>query len=106
MELGIDVGDLDATILTGYPGSMASTWQQSGRSGPRGERALSVLVALDNPLDQYLMRHPEAFFGRPMESARLSPSNPYVLKPQLLCAAYEAPLTLEDEEIFGPDVGA
>ena len=104
MELGIDIGDLDATILTGYPGSIASTWQQAGRSGRSGERSLSVLVALDNPLDQYLMRHPEAFFGRRHESARISPANPYILKPHLLCAAYEAPLTMEDTEFFGPDL--
>ena len=104
MELGVDIGDLDATILTGYPGSIASTRQQAGRSGRRGGRSLSVLVALDNPLDQYLMRHPEAFFGKPHESARISPGNPYVLKPHLLCAAYEAPLTLDDTELFGSEL--
>ena len=104
MELGIDIGDLDATILSGYPGSVASTWQQSGRSGRRGGRALSVLIALDNPLDQYLMRHPETFFSKTHESARISPTNPYILKPQMLCAAYEAPLTAKDAEHFGPDL--
>jgi DEAD/DEAH box helicase domain-containing protein len=104
LELGIDIGDLDATILTGYPGSIASAWQQAGRSGRRGNRSLSVLVALDNPLDQYFMRHPDAFFGRPQESARTSPGNPYILKPHLLCAAYEAPLSMEDTEFFGPDL--
>ena len=104
MELGIDIGDLDATILNGYPGSIASTWQQAGRSGRSGERSLSVLVALENPLDQYLMRHPEAFFGKSHESARISPANPYVLKPHLLCAAYEAPLLMADTEFFGPEL--
>jgi DEAD/DEAH box helicase domain-containing protein len=104
MELGIDIGDLDATVLTGYPGTISSAWQQAGRSGRRGERSLSVLVALDNPLDQYLMRHPESFFGKPHESARISPGNPYILKPHLLCAAYEAPLVMEDTELFGPDL--
>ena len=104
MELGIDIGDLDATLLTGYPGSIASAWQQAGRSGRSGERSLSVLVAQDNPLDQYLMRHPEAFFGKPHESARVSPANPYILKPHLLCAAYEAPLLMDDTEYFGPDL--
>ena len=106
MELGIDVGDLDATVLTGYPGSVASTWQQAGRSGRRGDRALSVLVAQDNPLDQYLMRHPDSFFEQANESARISSENPYVLKPQLLCAAYEAPLIGDDAELFGPDLPA
>ena len=104
MELGIDVGSLDATILTGYPGSIASAWQQAGRSGRAGERSLSVLVAQDNPLDQYLMRHPETFFDKSHESARISPANPYVMKPHLLCAAYEAPLTMDDTEFFGPDL--
>ena len=104
MELGINIGDLDATLLNGYPGSIASTWQQAGRSGRSGERSLSVLVALENPLDQYLMRHPESFFGRSYERARISPENPYILKPHLLCAAYEAPLTMDDTEFFGPDL--
>ena len=76
MELGVDVGNLDATVLTGYPGSIASAWQQAGRSGRSGERSLSVLVAQDNPLDQYLMRHPESFFGKSHETARISPSQP------------------------------
>jgi DEAD/DEAH box helicase domain-containing protein len=104
MELGIDIGNLDATVLSGYPGSVSSTWQQSGRSGRRGERALSILVAQDNPLDQYFMRHPDNFFGRSPEAARISPTNPYVLKPQLLCAAYEAPLTAMDSDIFGTNI--
>ena len=104
MELGIDIGDLDATLLTGYPGTIASAWQQAGRSGRSGHRSLSVLVAQDNPLDQYLMRHPEAFFGKPHESARVSPGNPYILKPHLLCAAYEAPLVMEDTGYFGAEL--
>ncbi len=104
MELGIDIGDLDATILTGYPGSIASAWQQAGRSGRSGERSLSVLVAQGNPLDQYLMRHPDAFFGKPHESARVSPANPYILKPHLLCAAYEAPLVMDDTAYFGTEL--
>ena len=104
MELGVDVGNLDATVLTGYPGSIASAWQQAGRSGRSGERSLSVLVAQDNPLDQYLMRHPESFFGKSHETARISPANPYILKPHLLCAAYESPLTMNDTEFFGPEL--
>jgi len=104
MELGMDIGDLEATVLSGYPGSIASTWQQAGRSGRRGARAISILIALDNPLDQYLMRHPESFFGKPHESARISPNNAHILKPQLLCAAYEAPLTASDDNFFDTDI--
>ncbi|MBI4289441.1 MAG: DEAD/DEAH box helicase [Chloroflexi bacterium] len=101
LELGVDIGDLDATVLTGYPGSISSTWQQAGRSGRRQEKSLSVLVALDNPLDQYLMRHPEAFFGRKAEYALINPDNPYVLKPHLLSAAWELPLKEEEAALFG-----
>ena len=101
LELGVDIGDLDATVLTGYPGSISSTWQQAGRSGRRQEASLSVLVARDNPLDQYLMRHPDFFFGRRHEYALIAPENPYVLEGHLLCAAYEAPLTTQDAELFG-----
>ena len=101
LELGVDIGDLDATVLTGYPGSIASTWQQAGRSGRRGERSLSFLVALDNPLDQYLMRHPEAFFEKGCENAIINQTNPYILKQHLLCAAWERPLDARDAEVFG-----
>jgi len=106
LELGIDIGDLDATLITGYPGSVASTWQQAGRSGRGGQGSLSVLVAQDNPLDQYLMRHPEFFFGRPHEHARIRPENPYVLDPHLRCAAYELPLTAADIALFGDELPA
>jgi len=101
MELGVDVGDLAATLLSGYPGSLSSIWQQAGRSGRRGERSLSILVAKDNPLDQYIARHPDALFGKSHENARISIINPYILKPHLLCAAYEAPLTQKDKDRFG-----
>jgi DEAD/DEAH box helicase domain-containing protein len=101
MELGVDIGDLDATVLTGYPGSVSSTWQQAGRSGRRGERSLSFLIAMDDPLDQYFMRHPEAFFGRSYESAIINQSNPYIFRQHLLCAAWERPLDGLDAEIFG-----
>ena len=101
LELGMDIGGLDATVLTGYPGSVASAWQQAGRGGRRGEASLAVLVARDDPLDQYLMRHPEFFHGRPMEHALIAPENPYVLAPHLLCAAHEFPLTLGDRAYFG-----
>lgn len=102
LELGIDIGDLEATVLTGYPGSIASTWQQAGRSGRSKERSLSFLIGLDNPLDQYFMRHPESFFGKNFENALVNPANPYILRAHLLCAAWELPLTDLDEEYFGP----
>ena len=101
LELGIDVGSLDATVITGYPGSIASTWQQAGRSGRRSEESLAILVGQGNPLDQYLMNHPETFFGRAVETALISPENPHIIQPHMLCAAYESPLTPEDKELFG-----
>ncbi len=96
MELGVDVGDLDATILAGYPGNMASAWQQAGRSGRGGNPSLSVLIAQDNPLDQYLMRNPGFFFSRRFEQALINPGNPHVLEPHVLCAAWERPLMAEE----------
>jgi DEAD/DEAH box helicase domain-containing protein len=104
LELGIDVGDLDATVLNSYPGTIASTWQQAGRSGRGSGHALSFLVTADNPLDQYFARHPEEIFGRPHEQARCNPANPYVLADQLRCAAYERPLEAPDEAIFGAEI--
>jgi DEAD/DEAH box helicase domain-containing protein len=101
LELGIDIGDLEATILTGYPGSIASAWQQAGRSGRGREQSLSFLIGLDNPLDQYLMRHPEFFFQKNFENALVNPDNPYILRAHLLCAAWEMPLTEADEKYFG-----
>jgi len=101
LELGIDIGDLEATVLAGYPGSIASTWQQAGRSGRSREESLSFLVALDNPLDQYFMRHPDSFFQKNFENALVNPSNPYILRAHLLCAAWECPLASTDEKIFG-----
>jgi DEAD/DEAH box helicase domain-containing protein len=102
LELGVDIGDLDATVLTGYPGSIASTWQQAGRSGRRRKKALSFLIGLNNPLDQYFMRNPEAFFGKSFENALVNPENHYILRAHLLCAAWEKPLTMSDEQYFGP----
>ncbi|GAG38229.1 unnamed protein product, partial [marine sediment metagenome] len=101
LELGIDVGDLEATVLAGYPGSIASTWQQAGRSGRSQGESLSFLIALDNPLDQYFMRHPDFFFQKSFENALVNPTNPYILRAHLLCAAWECPLNNDDEEIFG-----
>ncbi|MFC2034676.1 DEAD/DEAH box helicase [Chloroflexota bacterium] len=101
LELGIDIGDLAATVLTGYPGSIASTWQQAGRSGRDREGSLSFLIGLDNPLDQYFMRHPDFFFQKTFENALVNPDNPYILRAHLLCAAWELPLNNNDENIFG-----
>ena len=100
LELGIDIGDLEATVLTGYPGSIASTWQQAGRSGRSTHSSLSFFIAQDNPLDQYLMHHPDFFFGKNFDNALINWANPYILKPHLLCAAWEEPLDDKDKEIF------
>ena len=102
LELGIDIGDLEATVLTGYPGSIASTWQQANRSGRGRDESLSFLIGLDNPLDQYFMRHPDFFFQKIFENALVNPDNLYILRAHLLCAAWELPLTSDDESFFGP----
>jgi DEAD/DEAH box helicase domain-containing protein len=100
MELGVDVGGLDAAILNGYPGTVASTWQQLGRAGRSQSPSLGVLVALDDPMDQYWMRNPEEFFSRPHEQARVALDNPYILADHLLCAAYERPLEPDETEVW------
>src|SRR5581483_683100 len=106
LELGIDIGSLDAAILVGYPGTRASMWQQAGRAGRRESSSLAVLVAQDDPLDQYLVTHPEDLFDRPAEDAVIDPSNPFVLEPHLACAAREHPLAEGELSFFGPDAGA
>ncbi|MGD2207177.1 MAG: DEAD/DEAH box helicase [Anaerolineae bacterium] len=97
LELGIDIGDLDASVLVGFPGTIASLWQQAGRAGRGTRRALTVLIALDDPLDQYFMGHPRDLFGRPHEHALIDPSNPYILEQHLPCAAHEVPLSRGSE---------
>lgn len=103
LELGIDIGGLDATILTGYPGSIASTYQQAGRSGRRGHSSLSFLIGLDNPLDQFLMRNPSFLFEKNAEEAIIDAENEYILYSHLVTAAWEHPLTEYDSKFFGGD---
>ncbi len=101
LELGIDIGGLDAALLVGLPPTVASAWQQAGRAG-RGEReSCAVLVAHNDPVEQYLMRRPEFFFKQNPEKAVIDHANPFILLPQLRCAAYELPLEANDEELFG-----
>ncbi len=100
LELGIDVGDMEACIINGYPGTISSTWQQAGRAGRKGE-SLAVLVAGDDPLDQYLVRNPEYLLGAPFEEAVVDLENEHILSAHLLCAAYELPLREVDDKFFG-----
>ncbi|ORV46494.1 DEAD/DEAH box helicase [Mycolicibacter engbaekii] len=103
LELGVDIAGLDAVVIAGFPGTVTSFWQQAGRSGRRGQTALIVLVARDDPLDTYLVHHPEALLGRPIEQVVIDPANPYVLGPQLLCAAAELPLTAGEVARLGAE---
>ncbi|MEJ7582790.1 MAG: DEAD/DEAH box helicase [Acidimicrobiales bacterium] len=97
LELGVDIGGLDACVLNGFPGTMSSLWQQAGRAGRERQRSLAVLVAGEDALDQYLMAHPTEVFTRPLEPAVVNPSNPFVLDAHLACAAFESPLTHDDD---------
>jgi DEAD/DEAH box helicase domain-containing protein len=101
LELGIDIGRLQAALLVGYPGTVASTWQQAGRAGRTQDLAAAILVATSDPLDQYIVRHPEYFFGQSPEVGLVNPDNLYVLASHVRCASFELPI--DESERFGPN---
>ena len=102
LELGIDIGQLDVSIMAGYPGSVASAWQQSGRAGRRQSTSLTILVASSSPLDQYIVEHPDYFFTKNPETAQIDRENLSILMSHLKCAAFELPFT--EDEVFTPDI--
>jgi DEAD/DEAH box helicase domain-containing protein len=102
LELGVDISGLDAVLIAGWPGTRVSLWQQAGRAGRAGAEGLVALVAREDPLDTYLVHHPEAIFDAGVEATVFDPTNPYVLAPHLCAAAAELPLRVEDCDLFGP----
>jgi len=102
LELGVDITGLDAVLIAGWPGTRVSLWQQAGRAGRAGSEGLVALVAREDPLDTYLVHHPEAIFDTPVEATVFDPTNRYVLAPHLCAAAAELPLRTEDLPLFGP----
>ncbi len=104
LELGIDIGSLDAVVMAGYPGTIASSWQRAGRAGRRQGTSAAVLVASSAPLDQYIVEHPDYFFGRSPEHAFINPDNLEILLAHLKCAAFELPIR-DEEKLGGHDLG-
>src|SRR5215468_6043408 len=102
LELGIDIGHLDVAVLAGYPGTIASMWQQAGRAGRRSGASLAIMVATSSPMDQYLSAHPDYLFEAPPEHARVNPENPFILVSHLKCGAFELPFAAG--EPLGGDV--
>jgi DEAD/DEAH box helicase domain-containing protein len=102
LELGIDVGTLDAVVMNGFPGTVTAVWQQAGRAGRVGRESLAVLVGQDDPLDQYYIAHPDVLLSKPFEAALVDTTNPRILEPHLGCAAFEQPVdAAEVDEVFG-----
>ncbi|MDR2767523.1 MAG: DEAD/DEAH box helicase [Treponema sp.] len=102
LELGIDIGGLDASVVSGFPGSFNSFWQQSGRAGRRGGTSVSVFVASSSPIDQFIMADPQWFFGRGAEEGRIDPDNPYILTDHVKCACFELPFRDGEGDPFDP----
>ena len=99
LELGIDIGQLTACVMVGYPGTVASAWQQAGRAGRRSEASVAIMIASSSPVDQYVVNHPDYFFGKPVEAGIVDPNNLVILMSHIKCAAFELPFS--DGEKFG-----
>lgn len=104
LELGIDIGALDAAITVGYPGTMASLWQQWGRAGRGQGKSLGIFVAGNDALEQFFVKHPDELLGREVEAATIDFSNPFIHSRHLAAAAYEGPLMADDQQFFGPQL--
>ncbi|MDA0351689.1 MAG: DEAD/DEAH box helicase [Chloroflexi bacterium] len=101
LELGIDIGGLDATVVAGYPGTLASLWQQAGRAGRRADCSLAVFIAGSGPLDQYVVNHPDYVFGAPVEAGLIDPDNPLIAAEHLKCAVFELPVEADEHSALG-----